>query len=507
MTDGQREPAAFPGSSKFSSVRIVALASLVMASGCAVGPHFERPAAPFTGYPTETAQVGAERLDAGADVPPDWYRLFGAASLNALVQEALRANPDLEAARRSLIAARYELEAVAGSALPQIELDTKAMRARVNGSFLYEPIEKFQATANVFTIGPSLAYDLDVFGRLRRTIEAQTAQTAQIAHQTLNVRITLVSNVVLTAFEVAAATEQIEVTRKLVEDNQAQYELTRKLEEGGKGTRSDTLQALSQLESTRAELPGLRKQLDTYRNALLRLLGSAPTDHTLPPIALKDFDLPAKIPVSLPSQLVRQRPDILEAEDLLHQASAQVGVAEAARFPDFQLTAQYAQQSEMLSDIFSKAGQIWTAGLNVTAPIFEGGRLRAREKEARQRFLQVAAQYRGTLIDAFVEVANALEALERDGESYAARTTSVYAARANRDLERLLFERGKVSELVVLTAEEQYQNAALEEVRADVQRFSDVAQLLHALGGGWWNDEGSGAAGARPAAGEASDGP
>jgi NodT family efflux transporter outer membrane factor (OMF) lipoprotein len=244
-----------------------------------------------------------------------------------------------------------------------------------------------------------------------------------------------------------------------------------------------------------------------YRNALLRLLGSAPSDRALPPIALKDFALPGEIPVSLPSQLVRQRPDILEAEDLLHQASAEIGVAEAARFPDFQLTAQYAQQSAMLSDIFTKAGQIWSVGLNVTTPIFEGGTLRAREKEARQHFLQVAAQYRGTLIDAFEQVANALEALERDSESYTARTTSVDTAHANRDLARLLFQRGKVSELVVLTAEQQYQNAALVEVQADVQRFSDVAQLFHALGGGWWNDNVSGAGDERRGAEESKRGP
>ncbi len=405
------------------------------------------------------------------------------------MQEALRANPDLEAARRNLIAARYELQAVAGSALPQIELDAKAMRARVNGSFLFKPVEEFQATANEFTIGPSFAYDLDVFGRLRRTIEAQAAQTDQVAHEVLNVRITLVSNVVLTAFDVAAAGEQIEVTRQLIEELQAQYDLTGKLEAAGKATRSDTLQAQAQLESIRAGLPGLQKQLDVYRNALRRLLGSAPSERVLPAITLKDFALPVEIPLSLPSQLVRQRPDILEAEDLLHQASAQIGVAEAARFPDFQLTAQYAQQSGMTSDLFSKAAQIWTAGVNVTTPIFEGGRLRAREKEARQRYLEVAAQYRGTLIDAFVEVANSLEALERDNESYAARTTSVDAARTNRDLARLLFERGKASELVVLTAEQQYQNAALAEVQSDVQRFADVAQLFYALGGGWWKDD------------------
>jgi NodT family efflux transporter outer membrane factor (OMF) lipoprotein len=197
--------------------------------------------------------------------------------------------------------------------------------------------------------------------------------------------------------------------------------------------------------------------------------------------------LPTQLPLSLPSQLVRQRPDVLEAEDTLHQASAEVGVAEAARFPSFTISAQYAQQSNKTSDLFSKAGQIWSAGLNLTQPVFQGGSLRAREKEARQRFLQVQAQYRGTVLDAFVEVANAMQALQHDTESYNARNTALEAARDNRDLARVQFQRGRVNELVVLTAEQQYQNGLLTQVQADVQRFTDVANLFHALGGGWWN--------------------
>jgi NodT family efflux transporter outer membrane factor (OMF) lipoprotein len=467
---------------RFETVVMAALA------GCAVGPNFQRPPPPQSGYEVNQSPTPSPRLTAGEDIAQDWYLVFGSSTLNELVQQALQANPDLEASRRSLTAARYELQAVAGQALPQLVFDTKAMRARVNGSALYEPADKFQATANIYTLGPSLAYDLDVFGRLRRTIEAQAAQTTQVAHQALNVRITLVSEVVETAFEVAAADEQIRVTDSLISDLDGQYRLTAKLEEKGKLTRSDTLQAQAQLESIRASRPGLQKQLRVYQNALLRLIGSAPTDRAAPPIALGDFRLPKTIPVSLPAQLVRQRPDILEAEDLWHQGTAQVGVAKAARFPDFQLTAQYAQQSGMLNDLISKAAQTWSVGLDMSTPIFEGGRLRAREKEARQRLLQVSAQYRSSLINAFMEVANALDAIEKDSESYAARTTSLDIARANRDLAGHRLERGKVSELDVLTAQQQYENAALEQVRANAQRFTDIAELIHALGGGWWND-------------------
>jgi NodT family efflux transporter outer membrane factor (OMF) lipoprotein len=456
-------------------------------TGCAVGPNFNRPNPPSSAYSTPPQTIGTHSVVYGAEVAADWYALFQSESLNALVKEALHANPDLEGARHNLLAAQYELQAVAGTALPQIQLGAKATRAKVNGSFLYQPAEALQATANQFNIGPSLAYDLDVFGRIRRSIESQAAQTDQVGHQALNIYITLVNDVVLTAFDLAASAEQIKVTRKLVDDLQSQYDLTQTLENAGKITRTDSLQAKAQLEDARANLPGLEKQRDVYRNTLLRLIGKAPADDSPPSLALADFALPTQLPLSLPSQLVRQRPDVLEAEDTLHQASAEVGVAEAARFPSFTISAQYAQQSNKTSDLFSKAGQIWSTGLNVTQPVFEGGSLRAREKEARQRFLQVQAQYRGTLLDAFVEVSNAMQALQHDTEGYNARNIALEAARDNRDLARVQFQRGRVNELVVLTAEQQYQNGLLAQVQADVQRFTDVANLFHALGGGWWN--------------------
>jgi outer membrane protein TolC len=184
---------------------------------------------------------------------------------------------------------------------------------------------------------------------------------------------------------------------------------------------------------------------------------------------------------------VRQRPDVLEAEDTLHQASAEVGIAQAARLPSFDISAQYAQQSNSTSDLFTKVAQIWSIGLNVTQPVFHGGSLRAREKAARQRFLQAQAQYRGTVLDSFVDVANAMQALQHDTDSYNARTIALDAARQNRDLARELFQKGRVNELTVLTAEQQYQNSVLGQVQADVQRFADAANLFHALGGGWWN--------------------
>ena len=455
--------------------------------GCAVGPNYERPEPPSSAYAPPPQAIGEQHTRYGDEVAADWYALFKSDAINRLVHDALVANPDLEAARHNLRAAQYELQAVAGTALPQLAFDGKATRAHVNGSLLYEPDEKLQVTANQYSLGLSLDYDLDIFGRLRRTIEAQAAQASSVGRQALNIYVTLVDQVVVTAFSYAATVEQIDVTRRLVDDLQKQYDLTHLLEDAGKIVRSETLQAQTQLENTRASLPALEKQRDVYRNALFRLTGKAPQDNSVPTLTLRDFTLPAQLPVSLPSKLVRQRPDILEAEDMLHQASAAVGIAEAARLPSVNLSAQFGQQSIATSDLFSKSGQIWSAGLDIMQPIFQGGTLRAREKEAREHLLQARAQYRSTVINSFVEVENALQALQHDADDYSAHTVALDAARANRDLSRTQFERGSVNELVVLTAEQQYQNAALSEVRADVQRFSDTAELFRALGGGWWN--------------------
>jgi NodT family efflux transporter outer membrane factor (OMF) lipoprotein len=212
-----------------------------------------------------------------------------------------------------------------------------------------------------------------------------------------------------------------------------------------------------------------------------------PDGFVMPALSLRDFTLPGRLPLSLPSTLVRQRPDILAAEDALHEASAGIGVAEAARFPGLTLSAQYAQQSTALSDFLTRPGAIWSYSLNASAPLFHGGTLAARQHEAEERYRQSLASYRSTVIGAFVEVANALQALEHDAAGYSAHSVALDAARANRDLAREQYGAGKYTELQVLTAEQQYQQAALTEVQADVQRFTDTAALFRALGGGWWN--------------------
>ncbi|HKD52611.1 MAG TPA: efflux transporter outer membrane subunit [Steroidobacteraceae bacterium] len=466
---------------------VVAVASL-LASGCTLGPNFARPEAPAGGYAhAAPAPTATRSIDYGAGIADDWYDLFHSPALDQLVRGALAANPDLESARHGLQAAQFELKAVAGTQLPQVDLTGGVGRAHINGSVFYGPVDAINATGNRFALGPTLAYNLDPFGGTRREVEAQGAATAVVRAQVLNTYVTLVDQVVITAFDYAATGAQIEVTEALVQEFQSQYELTRTLENAGKITRSDTLLAQTQLENLRATLPSLEQQREVYRNALAQLCGQTPDTFQVPPLSLRDFTLPTQLPLSLPAALVQQRPDVLAAEATLHQASATIGVAEAARLPNLTISAQYAQQTSDLSDFLTHAGGIWSLGLNASAPLFHGGTLAARQHEAEERYRQSAAAYRSTVIAAFVDVANALQALQHDAENYAAHSEALAAARASLDLTLEQYRAGKYTELQVLTAEQQYEQAALTQVQADAQRFTDTATLFRALGGGWWN--------------------
>jgi NodT family efflux transporter outer membrane factor (OMF) lipoprotein len=463
------------------------IASILTA--CTVGPNFKQPAAPNTPvYSKSLPPAGsASSVNYGGDVASGWYELFHSDALNTLVHQALANSPDLDSARHGLLAAQLELKAVGGSALPQIDGSGQVARAHVNGSFLYGPVNALDVTGNRFSLGPSLAYNLDLFGGIRRSIESQRAATDAVHEQVLDTYVTLVDQVVVNAFDYAATRAQIEVTRDLVQELQAQFDLTQRLEQAGKTTRADTLSARTQLENVAATLPGLEQQRDVYRNALAQLSGMAPDDFKMPELSLKDFTLPHEVPASLPSALVRQRPDILAAEANLHEASARIGAAEAARLPSLSLSAQYAQQTTAINEFLTRPGGLWSFGASLSAPIFHGGTLTAREQEAKEQYLQTQGTYRKVVVAAFVEVANALQALAHDSDSYEAHRRALEAARANSDLSLIQYRSGRYTELQVLTAEQQYQQAALSQVQADVQRFTDIAALFRALGGGWWN--------------------
>ncbi|MBL6752043.1 MAG: efflux transporter outer membrane subunit [Nevskia sp.] len=482
-----------------SGLHILAGALLALgAAACTLGPDFSRPAPP--GPLPQPPAAGPQSFLFGADIAHDWYRLFKSAALDSLVQQALAGNPDLDAARHGLAAAQFELRAVAGSALPQVQGSADVSRSRLNGSFVNGPVAALGATANRFSVGPALAYDLDAFGGVRRAIESQSAAAAVTRDQALNTFITLVDQVVVTAFDYASTEAQLDITRSLVSDLQAQLQLNQRLEAAGKITHGDTLLAQAQLENTRADLPQLEQRRDTLRDAIAQLLGREPAGFSMPELGLADFQLPPQLPVSLPASLVRQRPDVLQAEDTLHEASAQIGVAEAARWPSLTISAQYAQQATKLNELLTQPGAIWEAGLGLSTPIFNGGRLKARRDEARAKFLQAQSSYRAAVLAALVEVADCIQAIQHDAAAYTARSRALQASRDSRDLAVAQFKSGTVGELTVLAAEAQYQSAALAQVQSDMRRFSDTAALFHALGGGWWNAQADPATQPAPAA-------
>lgn len=467
---------------------LLASVAVALTAGCTVGPDFVRPEAAPVAYSSSVPPAGAtQSFVYGGEVAGDWYQLFRSDALDRLVRQALANSPDLEGARHGLAAAQDELKAVSGTALPQIDATGQIGRAHINGSQLYGPVNALDATGNRYEIGPSLAYNLDLFGGVRRSIESQQAQTAVARDQLRDTYVTLVDQVVVTAFDYAAVRAQIQVTRSLLSELQAQYDLTVQLENAGKIIHSDTLQAQTQLENVRATLPDLEQQRDAYSDALARLSGKTPDQFRMPALTLADFTFPGRLPVSLPSDLVQQRPDVLAAEERLHAASAEIGVAEAARLPQLSLSAQYAQQTSRLNDLFTQPGGVWSAGLGLAAPLFHGGTLAARADEAKQRYAQALTTYQGTVIGAFVDVADALQALQHDADSYSAHNRALRAARSNQELAAAEYRAGKYTELQVLAAEQQYQSAALTQVQADIQRFTDTAALFRALGGGWWN--------------------
>jgi NodT family efflux transporter outer membrane factor (OMF) lipoprotein len=471
--------------------RAVVLALLATSvGGCVLGPDFQQPLAPAVDTYVPAASSGSREAPSiiyGEVVAADWYALFQSDALNALVRAALANNPNLEAARHRLAAAQAELRAVTGSTAPQLNVGAGASRARINGSFLYGPADSFAASGAQYSVGPTLAYTLDLFGSAHRSIEAQSAVADNVRYEAQNTYITLVGQVVMTAFDYAAADAQLKVTREIVDNLRDQLDLTRRLEAVGKITRSDTLLAQTQLETTAATLPELERRRLAFANALAELVGATPSQFAVPPLALDDFRLPQSVPMSLPSALVRQRPDVLAAEGSLHQASAEIGVARAARFPSLTLSAQFSKEMGTLSEFPTSAANVWSLGLNLVAPILHGGSLAAREDAARSRYAQAAATYRSSVLGAFHEVADSLQALELDAAGHAAYRRALDSAQANSDLVRAQFQAGSVNQLQVLTVQQQYHSAALAEVQARAKRFADVASLMRALGGGWWN--------------------
>jgi NodT family efflux transporter outer membrane factor (OMF) lipoprotein len=475
---------------------IVASLSLLLA-GCAVGPNFNKPPAPnVPGYtPTPlsttsgTADVSggeAQEFAEGGDIPGEWWTLFHSQALNDLIEQSLKANPDIKAAQAALLVARENRLAQRGAYYPSVTGGFSATRAKTSNDI--SPVTNTSAlNYSLYTPEVSVSYVPDVFGLNRRTVESLKAQEEQARFALAAAHITLSSNVAAAAIEEASLRAQIEATQELITINTSMLEVLRNQFAQGYASRLDVAAQESQLAQVAATLPPLLKQLAQQRDLVAALSGGFPNQDLPEKFELSSLELPQELPVSLPSQLVEQRPDVRQAEENLHSTSAQIGIAVANRLPNFALTADAGSMAVALSRIFAGGTGFWDLGVGVTQPVFEGGTLLHRERAAKAAYTEAAEQYRSTVLTAFQNVADTLNALQQDADGLKAAAGAADAARITFDLTKQQTQAGYTSYLGLLSAEQTYQQALLNLALAQASRYADTAALFQALGGGWWN--------------------
>ena len=478
-------------------LRLTAGVALLLLEGCAVGPNFQRPAAPNTpGYTpapisttSGTAQVSggeAQHFVAGGDIPGEWWTLFHSQPLNALIERSLKTNPDLKAAQAALAVARENVLAQRGAYYPSVTAGFSASRSKTSNEIAPVP------NANIFnyslyTPQVSVSFAPDVFGLNRRTVESLKAQEEEARFALVATHITLSSNVVVAAIQEASLRAQIDSTRELIAINTAMLGILRTQYSQGYVGRLEVAAQESQLAQISATLPPLEKQLAEQRDLLAVLSGGFPSQDIPEKFDLSSLQLPQDLPLSLPSQLVEQRPDVRQAEENLHSASAQIGVAIANRLPNLTLTADAGSMALAFGSIFGAGTGFWDLGAAVAQPVFEGGTLLHRERAAKAAFTQAAEQYRSTVLTAFENVADTLNALEQDADGLKTAAAARDAAKVTLDLTQQQTQAGYTNYLALLNAEQAYQQALIGLVQAQANRYADTAALFQALGGGWWN--------------------
>ncbi|HXY07708.1 MAG TPA: efflux transporter outer membrane subunit [Terriglobales bacterium] len=475
----------------------VAIAALLLTAGCTVGPNFKRPVAPqVPGYtptpPATTASTQnvsggeAQQFLQGKDIPGEWWTLFHSRALNDLIERSLKSNPNLKAARAALLVARENMLAQRGAYYPMVtgtfaadhsKTSNVVSPATANGAIYY----------SLYTPQVAVSFVPDVFGLNRRTVESLQAQERQASFALAATHITLSSNVAAAAIQEASLRSQIDATRQLIEINTHMLELIRKQFEKGYVGRLDVAAQESQLAEVTATLPPLLKQLTQQRDLLIVLSGGLPNEELAETFELSSVQLPQELPLSLPSKLVEQRPDVRQAEENLHSACALIGVARANRLPSFQLTADVGSMALIFTHMFSAGTGFWDLGGSASQTIFQGGTLLHHERAARAAYVQASEQYRSTVLTAFENVADTLHALEQDADSLKAAAAARDAAKVTLDLTTKQLQVGYASYLTLLNAEQAYQQALINLVQAQSNRYADTTALFQALGGGWWN--------------------
>jgi NodT family efflux transporter outer membrane factor (OMF) lipoprotein len=486
----------------------ISLAAAATLAGCVLGPNFHSPEAPAAerytpeALPTETAATPgvagvAQRFVTDQDIPAEWWSLYRSEALDQMIRQAIADSPTLAAAQATLRQAQENLKAQSGALLwPSVDAQASATRQRSSAAALGIP--GGGSVFNLYHASVNVSYLLDVFGGSRRQLEALRAQVDFEAFQLQAAHLALTANIITTAVREASLRAQIQATQDILIALQKQLDVVERRFELGAVSRSDILAQRTSLAQIRATLPPLEKQLAQTRHQLSVYLGKLPNEAAFPEFRLDALQLPRELPVSLPSSLVRQRPDIRASEALLHQASAQIGVATANLYPQITLSGNYGSETTQFNKLADSSSMIWSAGASLLQPIFHGGELSAKRRAAVAAYDQAAAQYREIVLGAFQNVADVLRALETDARTLQAQADAENLARDSLELTQRQFQLGAVSYLSLLNAQQQYSETRINLVQAQAARYSDTAALFQALGGGWWNRGASAEEGGKP---------
>ncbi len=474
------------------------LALSLALAGCTVGPDFKAPMAPQglgnvygpTELPATTqavtgSEIGntgiAQHIVYGQELPAQWWTLFHSEALDQLIRSALQQNPTYASAQAALRLAKENYNAGSGQLqYPKVTGQVGATRERA------QLVSVTPSDFNLYNASVNVSYTLDVFGGSRRQLEGLMAAVDYQQFELEAAYQMLVSNVVTTAIREAALRAQLKATQSILDAQQKQLEIIEKQFALGAITRSVVLAQRTLVAQTQTLVSPLEKSLAQTRNQLAVYVGKLPSESGLPEFQLDSLQLPPELPVSLPSSLVRQRPDIRASEALLHEASAQIGVATANQYPQFNLTGNYSANRLELNGV-GGSSTLWNIGAGLTQPIFEGGSLSAKRRAAEAAYDQTAAQYRATVLGAFQNVADNLRAIDADAATLNAQANAESLARESLEISRRQYQLGSVSHLALLDAERIYEQAYINLVAAKSARLSDTAALFVSLGGGWWN--------------------
>lgn len=471
--------------------------AIALAAGCAVGPDFVPPTAPkeagytpekltpqTNGTPGKLAGGAVQHFTDDQDIPGQWWSLYHSAPLNALIDAALQASPTLDAAKAALRQAQENASASRGAFYPSITGNVSATREKIsNATFGFPGASIF----SVSTASVDVSYPLDVFGGVRRQVEASEATEDYQRFQLVAAYLTLTSNIVTTAVTEASLRAQIKAQREIIDIEQHEVDVLHQQLSLGGVAGGAVLAQEAILGQAKATLPPLEKQLAQSRNRLAVLVGRFPSEDVGGTFELEQLSLPTDLPVSLPAKLVEQRPDIKSAEAQMHEASAQVGVATANELPQISLTGSIGNTGAPAGNLLNPGVGIWSIGGSLAQKLFDGGTLLHQRRAAVAAYDEAAAQYRGTVLSAFQNVADALRALQSDADALAANLAADQAAQKSLALSQEQYRLGAITYTTLLNAEQTAQQSRIALVQSQAARFSDTAALFQALGGGWWN--------------------